>query len=172
MRWRARSLFSIPPSWFEGQGFSALLTDLDNTLASAYDKLPSQRAIDSVANLKKRGIKVYLVSNNTGRRCARFARALGADGYLAEAKKPKSHRIEDFLKERGIPKGKAVMVGDQIFTDAEAAKGAGLSFVLTEKLTWKELPWTYFNRIGEIIFRRRWIRQGRYGEEISGGKEL
>jgi 4-nitrophenyl phosphatase len=44
--------------------------------------------------------------------------------------KPETHLIELIERERGIPRGDMVMVGDRVETDIEAAERAGIRSVL------------------------------------------
>lgn len=59
------------------------------------------------------------------------------------------------------------MVGDQLFTDKQVAEKCQIKFILTNRLSNKEVPWTYFNRIREMFVRKKLMRKGKLGNSIK-----
>lgn len=166
-KWHADSIYDIPVSFYKKNGISAVVMDLDNTLDPFYVKNASDKAIEYIQSLKESGIFVAIVSNNTPKRVQMYAEKIPLDAMLAGAKKPSEKKLKPFLEEHCIKPETVVLIGDQLFTDGGAAENAGTGFVLTERLTWFEMFWTYFNRFRELFVRRRWIKEGKFGPKIE-----
>lgn len=64
------------------------------------------------------------------------------------------------------------MVGDQLFTDKQVAEKCQIKFILTSRLSNKEMPWTYFNRIREMFVRKKLMRKGKLGNSIKRRNSL
>ncbi len=144
----ARSLYTIPLSFYKEEGISVLLLDLDNTLASHREKEPDERALAYVGKLREAGLAVYLVSNNSRKRVGAYARPLGVD-YLYLAMKPFAFRFNSFLRKKGVRKEEALLVGDQLYTDVRAANRLGIRSCLTSPLVEDDPIWTKYNRYRE-----------------------
>lgn len=141
----SNNVFSINPHFFVAIGKKAVLLDLDNTLDPVDIKEPSERAIAYVEGLKKEGLKVYVASNNTGKRVSTYCEKLNieaASGLL----KPFSFRLKKWIKKTGYKKEEVILVGDQIFTDVLSAKGANIDILLTKPLSPRDSVFTLLNR--------------------------
>lgn len=98
------------------QGISALILDVDNTLAPPDSHVPDDGALRWLALMKNAGIELIIASNNTIKRVKPLAKSLGID-YVANSAKPLPIGFSKVAKRMGRdPKGFGV-VGDQIFTD-------------------------------------------------------
>lgn len=147
------SVQALTPAWLSARGITALLLDIDNTIAlwRSSEIAPVVRAwLDRV---RDDGIEICLLSNSRRpTRCKRIAGDLGLP-YIAWAGKP---RLGGFLRAlallgRGGPAGVA-MVGDQLFTDILGGNRAGLCTVFVEALSPREFFGTKLLRPLE-----RWI---------------
>lgn len=112
-------------------GVEAILTDLDDTLAARDCFLPTEEVVQWISNLKKRGIRVCIISNNHEQRTEKFARALDLP-YRFRAKKPAQKAILEGIRELGAAKEKTLLLGDQLFTDIAGAYRCGLRSVLVD----------------------------------------
>ncbi len=121
----------LTPAWLSGRGFRAVLADLDNTLAGYRVNEPDAAVALWMAELKKAGIALMIVSNAREERVAAFCRPLGLP-YLAKAGKPGGQGLLEAVKRLGVNANETVMVGDQYFTDMRAGRNAGLQTVLVE----------------------------------------
>lgn len=110
---------------------------------------------------------VAIVSNNTKKRIERYVTNLNIDGYVYDARKPSPKKLKSFIEERKLDKNKTVMVGDQLFTDKQVAEKCQIKFILTSRLSNREMPWTYFNRIREMFIRKKLMRKGKLGNSIK-----
>lgn len=149
----AKDIYSIPLSFYFEHGYKIILTDLDNTLANYKTKLPDERTIALINTLKKEGFDVYIASNNTNKRVSDFASACGVES-IHGMKKPFSHGLVRFIKEKGFNPKEVIYIGEQIYTDVLCANGAGVDVVLTEPITKKDAPWTRINRLREKKARK------------------
>ena len=156
----ANSIYEIPVDFYQQNGVTLLLIDLDNTLDSYRLYTPTDRAVTLIDNLRKANITPVIISNNRGKRVSSYANALGLE-YIHSARKPFSTRIKKFLKERGVPLENIMFVGDQLVTDVLAAKGAGLRIVLTEKIVKEDQFTTHFNRLIDRPIRRYLRKKGK-----------
>ena len=119
------SVLALTPEALRRRGVKLLLLDLDNTLApyGVNDVSPEIRRW--LAALTGAGIEPYIFSNNRGGRPAAFAGQL-ALGFVGRAKKPNPRRLLALLAEKGLERGEAALVGDQIYTDIFCARRAGV----------------------------------------------
>lgn len=146
--YQIKTIYDLEPAKLKELGIEAVLSDLDNTLASYKCKDAEEKTIALVNKLKDNGIAFYIASNNTSKRVQRFASTLGIKA-LSGLRKPLSRRLKRVLAIEGLDKSKTVLVGDQVMTDVIAGNGAGIRTILTEKLVPEDPPWTRFNRIFE-----------------------
>ena len=150
---RAQRIYEIPPSFFASRGIVAVLSDLDNTLATYDEGLPSQECLDYVAALKKEGIAFYIASNNTGKRVKAFAKALGVESCHALFK-PLAYFLKRFLRKKGLAPERCVLIGDQCATDVKSGNKAGLFTILVEHLSKKRPLLTKINGLLDAKYRK------------------
>lgn len=150
----AQDIFEIDPSFYKALGVTAILVDLDNTLDPYSVDEPTERPIAWKKRLEEAGLRIVILSNNSGKRVTRYAKALGVE-CRCFMKKPFSGPLKRFLAEEHLSPKEAILVGDQIQTDVKAANGAGVRVILTEPLDPKEPPWTKFNRIFDRPKRKK-----------------
>lgn len=138
------------------RGTRAILLDRDNTLVPR-DRTTAPASVATwLDEARDRGFKLYMVSNNWHRdQVERSARELGL-GAICFACKPLPFALTRALKHLGVPKGEAVMVGDQLYTDVWAGNFAGISTILVRPQTTVDLWYTQIFR----IFERRALRHG------------
>jgi len=119
----------ISVDWLLEQGVLAVLADLDNTLAGYTGNTPDKGVKGWIDSLRKAGIPLMIVSNAKEVRVAAFCAPLGLP-YISRAAKPNPRGLLDAVARLGVSPEKAVMVGDQFFTDMLAARKAGIQGVL------------------------------------------
>jgi HAD superfamily phosphatase (TIGR01668 family) len=157
----APSLFEVTPQFFHQQQIQYLCCDLDNTLAPFDEATPRPNVTQWVKTMIASGLTFLIISNNAERRVKPFAAALGVD-YLAKTGKPFKDKLLIFLKQKGYPKDKVMIIGDQLLTDVWLANRLGMKSLFTEKLVaydhWPTKP----NRLIESFLKRRYHRQDRF----------
>lgn len=141
------SFFEIDFESLFKQGYRFIITDLDNTLISYDESLPTNEIRQSFTQLKDMGFSIVLLSNNHTNRIDVFCEALDVDGY-ANAKKPfKSGFQKAFDSMPQADKSKTVIIGDQLMTDIWGANRFGCYSILVNPLKKKTEKWyTKINR--------------------------
>jgi HAD superfamily phosphatase (TIGR01668 family) len=129
-----RSLCAIEPEFFTSRGIHLLLLDLDNTMAPYGTVLPPEDIASWVDNMKKNGIELFIITNNTGsKRVESLASAFGMK-YIMSAGKPFAKGINKALGQLGRKPSETALAGDQIYTDIIAANSAGILSIVVQPL--------------------------------------
>ena len=167
---KAKSIYDIDVSFFLKLKIKYLFLDLDNTLDSYKNKEPSQRAIELKNLMEENGIKIYIISNNTGKRVQNYASLLGVS-YLDSVRKPFTYKIKKFMKENKISCDDVIFVGDQLLTDIAMSNKTGIKSIYVDKLVKEDQITTRLNRIFERSIRRRLEKKHLFinWEEINNG---
>ena len=147
------SIYDLSPSALRERGIRLVLADLDNTLASYEDPLPSPELRRWKEALEGAGVTLFVVSNSRkSRRCPDFCEALGIP-YVRHAGKPGTKGFQEALAQTGFSADQALMVGDQIFTDILGGNRAGISTVLVHPMAWGKNPGRLLRYAAETPFR-------------------
>lgn len=158
-----KSIYDLKPEALTEMGKTLLLMDLDNTLAKYHAAAPSVRLRNWIDSMKRSGIEPFIYSNCRGNGAQRFAEALSIE-YVNKARKPKAKLLIDLLKRKGIEPDKAVIIGDQIFTDVLCGVRAGITTIAIRPIDMRN-PF-YFVRYGvEMPFRYASDRRSRKSEK-------
>ncbi len=115
------------------EGKTALIFDLDNTLAPFDIREPDEGIIGFIQGLKDKGFKVCIVSNNKGNRVQIFNQKLGLP-IVPKAGKPKLAGITRAMGIIDAKKDECVMIGDQMFTDVWVANRLGIVSILVKPI--------------------------------------
>lgn len=136
------SIFCITPEFFKSINVSCIVCDIDNTLVTYDDPIPTPEVAKWLHEMTDAGIKFAFVSNNEVTRAARFNESLGFACY-GNAKKPLTKVVKRAVSDFGVDKKCVATLGDQIFTDVMAARFAGLgAAILVPPI--KDLTNTFF----------------------------
>lgn len=147
------SIYELTPEALSAPGIRLILADLDNTLAPYEESVPSPALRQWKETLEAAGIALFVVSNSRkSRRCPDFCEALGIP-YVRHAGKPGTRGFREALARAGVPADRAVMVGDQIFTDILGANRAGIATVLVKPMAWGKNPGRFLRYAAETPFR-------------------
>lgn len=149
------SVHDIDLDAFSRKGIDTLLVDLDNTLLPRdTNEVPDDLRRWAVG-LHEHGFRVVLVSNNWHERVHAVAGELGFD-LVAKAVKPLPFAFLRALSKAGSKRGRAAVVGDQLFTDVLGGKLLGMTTVLVEPLSATDLPHTLLlRRIERVLLAGR-----------------
>lgn len=154
------SLHELDLDRLRGRGVRALIVDLDNTLVPWNDGQPGPRALEWLALVRDRGMRVCIVSNNSAQRVEAFGRALGVP-VVAGAAKPRRQAFRRAMQLLGTNPSETAVVGDQLFTDVLGGRRLGLYTVLVRPLSDREFFVTRLVRRLERLVLDRLIREGR-----------
>ena len=126
------NIYDIDYNNLKENQIDTLLFDVDNTIAKVDDlNLPkdTKKLFDE---LKSRGFKIMLVSNNHPQRVIPIAQALNIP-MLADAGKPTKAAYNQALNIIKSGKENVVAVGDQLLSDIVGAKKYGIMFPFNRK---------------------------------------
>lgn len=149
-----KSVLAIDEEFLKKNGVTALVLDMDNTLSMHGDPKAEAGVEEWLDKMRKLGIKMRVVSNNTTKRVKPLANALGLD-FTANGAKPLTFGVNRAVKAMGAKKTETLVIGDQIFTDILAGNFAGIRTVLVEPFH-LENKWTFkFKRkVESLVFKR------------------
>lgn len=147
--WMVESIYSITPAQLEKNNIKAILTDLDNTLIAWNNPEATEESILWIEMMKKAGIPVMILSNNSDKRVKVVADHLGLE-YIPRGMKPSRRGMRQAQKKLGLPKEQILMVGDQIMTDILASNRFGVRNVLVKPILASDAWNTKFNRFIEL----------------------
>ena len=147
----------ITPEFLLSRGISALLVDIDNTLAPYEQPLPDERIKNYFASLSKNGIKAALVSNNNHERVELFNSELGLIAF-ADAKKPGKETLLLAMEKMGSTTENTAAIGDQLLTDALGAHKLGMPAFIGPPIKDKTTLFYKIKRFIEKPYIRRYKR--------------
>ena len=121
-----REVIDISPDFLKRLGIKFLMLDLDNTVASYGEHIPSESVKQWVKAVKDCGVALCIVSNSVREtRVDTFAETLGIE-FIKGASKPSPRGILQAMDTAGFCANDCAFVGDQVYTDALAANRAGI----------------------------------------------
>ena len=121
----------VTPEFLIANNISAVLLDVDNTLAPYELSKPDDKVLFWLDSLKLNGIKFAFISNNpSNRRIKVFNENIGAPAFARSGKPFAKKKINKALNTLGAQKENTVFMGDQILTDVLAGKIYGIRTIL------------------------------------------
>lgn len=166
----ALSVFDIDYNKLYAEGKRIILFDLDNTLISYYEDEPNEKLIAFGHMLLNMGFKVYVLSNNRGKRINKFMETFPATGSGNLMKKPFTHKVKKFLKQHEVyDYTQIIMIGDQLVTDILCANNVGVDSVLVKSISRESEKWyTRINRLRDPFIVKNIARKDpEYAKQIS-----
>lgn len=156
------SFADVTPSFLQENGIAALACDIDNTLVTYDDAVPTEAVLHWLETLVSAGISVGFLSNNHLQRVERFCQDLPVKLFAApDAKKPSCKALYRFLQDAHVTPKQTAVLGDQIFTDVLMAKRLGCRAFLVPPIQDRTDWFHRLKRRGERPFLRRYCRQMR-----------
>ena len=151
-----KNVLSIDEEFLKKNRVRALVLDMDNTLSMHGAPAEESGVSEWLRTMRRLGIRMRVVSNNTKKRVAPLAAKLGLE-YTANGAKPLTFGVNRAIKEMRVRKSETLVVGDQIFTDVMAGNLAGVRTVLVEPFH-LEKTWTFrLKRKAEsLVFHRNY----------------
>ena len=147
----------IDIKFLQKNNIKALILDVDNTLID-YDKNLEPETIRWAENLKKQGIKLYILSNtNKKEKVKTVAEKLNIE-YEYFAKKPLKSgfkKVQEKLQEQPENIG---VVGDQIFTDVVGGNRCKMFTILVEPIAEKDIWITRLKRPIENAIKKKYMK--------------
>lgn len=148
----------VTPDFLRSMGVTAVLADIDNTLAPYEQAEPDERIRGWIASLAATGIGIAFVSNNNWERVEQFNRTLGVPAY-AKSGKPFKKNLVKAMNDLGGTRETTVMLGDQLLTDALAGHNLGVPCIIVPPIRDKKSAFFRFKRWLEKPTVRRFKRK-------------
>ena len=152
----------ITPEFLRSQGISALLIDIDNTLAPYEQPHHDEHHEAWFRSMADAGIGCALISNNDARRVRTFAEGLNIPAY-PDSGKPSRKYLRIALCELGVDASRAAVLGDQLLTDCLSARRMKMRAYIVPPIKDKTTLFFRFKRWMERPFIKKYHRL--HGEE-------
>ena len=140
----------ISPEDLKAKGIKGLILDIDNTLTTHDNPIPSDGVSAWLDSVRASGILMLVLSNNHEPRVEPFAKILGLD-FIAEGKKPLTGGFKRCAKALGMNRDELCIIGDQIFTDVLGGNLIGCHSILVEPIQPESTAFFKFKRFLEKI---------------------
>lgn len=164
-RLKVDSIFDIDLDKLKNEGYSAIITDLDNTLVGAKDPLATPKLVTWLKTLEEKGFQVLIVSNNNETRVSDFASPLNIP-FIHSARKPRRSPFRKALRKLGASPEKTIMIGDQLLTDVFGGNRIGLYTILVNPISMQDEGFgTRINRKIEKWIHSKLRKKGIHWEE-------
>lgn len=147
----------ITPEFLLSRGITALLIDIDNTLAPYEQDVPDERIISYFTSLSSAGIKAALVSNNNKARVELFNEQLGLIAY-SDCGKPRRKMLLVAMDKMGATTENTAAIGDQLLTDALGAHRLGIPAFIVPPIKDKKNLFFKFKRLLEKPYIKKYRR--------------
>lgn len=140
-------------------GYKMVIFDFDNTLEPWSSRSFSDEKILLLNRVKKMGMKVAIISNGKKKRIDKLVKTVPEIDVISKARKPIPAKTRRFLKKNKIPPHKAVIIGDQLFTDILLGNLLGTFTIKVNPLSNRDFFTTKILRRFEQ-FALKFIKQG------------
>lgn len=147
----------VTPEFLHSIGVSALLVDIDNTLAPYEQPIPDADNLKWFSDMEHAGVKISLVSNNSRDRVELFSKGLNVDVY-PKSGKPGTKTLFSAMEKMGSNRQNTAVLGDQLLTDALAGHNAGLKAIIVPPIRDKRNLFFRFKRLLEKPTVRQYRR--------------
>ncbi len=149
------SFREVTPELLASRGIRFILSDIDNTLVTYGDAVPTPDVLAFFAMLEEHGVKIGFLSNNHAERVELFNRELGYIA-VADAGKPGIRKAKEAMEKMGAVPENTMFLGDQLLTDAACAKQLGLFTVIVPPIKDRTDLFNKSKRLIEIPYMRRY----------------
>lgn len=154
-----KSIYDIDLNKLKKRGVKGIVTDLDNTLIEWDRPEATPELMKWIKEVQSQGFSIVIVSNNNRDRVERVAKPLGVP-FVHRARKPMKKAFNQALHKINIPVSKAVVIGDQVFTDVFGGNRMGLYTILVVPVAQNDGLATQFNRFMERFALNRMRKRG------------
>jgi len=132
-QYRFNTVLDISAEDLKSAGAKLVMLDADNTLSLHGSQEPLKGVPEWIEEIKKSGIKLVIISNNSKNRIKPFAEKLGLP-FVYKGAKPLPKGFKKACKMFGVLPKETAVIGDQIFTDVLGGNLFGAKVFLTEPL--------------------------------------
>ena len=153
-----QSIYKINYDALKKRKIKCLLFDLDNTLASYEENVPSDDVKELFLMLSK-SFKIIILSNATKKRLYPFKNILNVD-VAYSSHKPFKKKYVKIMNLYNYKPEEIACIGDQLMTDILGANKRGCLSILVNSIGTKEPIWTRFNRFFERFILKSLAKKG------------
>lgn len=153
-----KSVYDIDYKKLKKRGIKCLLFDLDNTLVSYKEDVPT-RDVKELFHALEKDFKVIILSNSTKKRLTPFKEILNVDTAYS-SKKPLKKKYLKIMQIYDFKENEIACIGDQLMTDIFGANRIGALSIFVNSIGSSEPPWTKFNRIWERKIIKKLNKKG------------
>lgn len=143
-----KSIYTIDYDNLLLRGIKCLLFDLDNTLVPAHTKEANKKLKQLFDELKARDFKIIIFSNSSKNRVRPFKEELEVD-CCASAGKPFPKKFLKIMEEYHFTVSEIAIIGDQMLTDVKGGNRIGITTILINPVSTKDVIWTKPGRLVE-----------------------
>lgn len=154
----------ITPEILHSIGAEAILLDVDNTLALPGSQDPFPGTIEWSHMLRKAGFRIILLSNNFSWRVQPFAEKYGLP-FLSMSMKPFPTAYHRAVRRLGVGWNRAVIAGDQLFTDILGANFAKMKSILLVPVAEEKGSFFRIRRKAEKSIRNKLEKEQRISDK-------
>ncbi|MGC9383088.1 MAG: YqeG family HAD IIIA-type phosphatase [Kosmotogaceae bacterium] len=140
-------------------GYKMIIFDFDNTLEPWSSHKLSVEKILLLNRIKKMGMKIAIISNGKRKRIDELLKIIPEIDVVSKARKPVPAKTRKLLRNNSVPPYKAVIIGDQLFTDILLGNLLGTFTIKVNPLSDKDFFTTKILR-GFEKFALKYIKQG------------
>ncbi len=152
------SFRDITPDFMKSIGAKALISDIDNTLVPYEVEEATDEIVNWISSLKNSGISIALVSNNKVQRVEKFNEKIRCPAF-ADVRKPSVKYILKACSAVGVEPKHALFLGDQLLTDALAAKRCNMLCAVVPPIKDKQTLFFKFKRLLEKPYINKFNRE-------------
>lgn len=158
-----KSIFDINYDLLKEKNIKVLIFDLDNTIITVDEELPSDEVVELFKKLNNE-FKVFIASNNLKERVRRIGKHMGVHAFYSVVKPTKKLR-KLLLNKYDVKMEEVAIIGDQVVTDIFMGNRLHMHTILVDPLGEKDLKITFFNRwLENRIIKRIKLKRGEYYE--------
>lgn len=154
-----KNIYEVDYLKLKENGITCLLFDLDNTLVPPHITKPNKKIKDLFDNLKELDFKVIIMSNSGKKRLTPFKDELIID-CSASSFKPLKKKFLKILREYKLDVSETAIIGDQLLTDIFGGNRTGITTILVNPISKKDIIYTKLNRKLEKIIERKLLKNG------------
>lgn len=140
-----KSIYTINYDKLKENGIKCLLFDLDNTCVPYVEKKPTKKLKDHFDKLKDKGFTIILFSNSPRKRLEPFKKKLNVD-CCPSAQKPRKTKFYKVLKTYNLELSEVAIIGDQLVADIYGGNKVGITTILVNPMSNKDMLFTKINR--------------------------
>lgn len=143
-----KSIYTIDYQKLIKRGIKCILFSLDNTMVSVNTKDVSRKLKDLFDDLKTMGFDIVIFTNNTKKRVSKIKEILDVD-CCPHAKKPNVKKFNMILEQKRYKESEVCIIGDLILTDILGGNRAGITTILVNPISKKNVFFTNILRFRE-----------------------